>query len=229
MKDSQSKRTVIIGDVHGCLEELDLLLAKVNYRPEKDSLYFLGDIINRGPYSKETYHRYKELQAVSILGNHEWHILTDMKNHGISKYCQRLRAEFGVAFDDFLNDIEQWPLFIENDEFILVHGGLAPGKSPKVTDPKILTAIRTWDGKGDILDHPKNTPWFELYTDSKLVVFGHWAALEGVVRQNSIGLDTGCVYGKKLTALILPERTLVSVQAKKTYHPINSDWVLKKR
>ncbi len=220
MKYSQSGRTIIIGDVHGCLEELDDLIIKVNYQPQRDSLYFLGDIINRGPYSKETYNRYKDLKAISILGNHEWYVIRNVRDNRITKNVGRLQTEFGAAFSGFLNDIEQWPLFVENDEFILVHGGLAPGKSLKETAPHILTSLRTWDGKGENLKNPENTPWFELYTGSKLVVFGHWAALEGVIRYNAIGLDTGCVYGKKLTALILPERTLVSVQAKKTYHPI---------
>ena len=64
-------------------------------------------------------------------------------------------------------------------------------------------------------------PWFDFYTDDKLVVFGHWAAQEGVVRENAIGLDTGCVYGKKLTALVLPERELVSVKARKQYCEIH--------
>ena len=68
--------------------------------------------------------------------------------------------------------------------------------------------------------------WFDFYTAKKLIVFGHWAALDGIIKDNVIGLDTGCVYGKKLTALILsdfasspnsPKREIVSVQAKKQY------------
>jgi hypothetical protein len=60
-------------------------------------------------------------------------------------------------------------------------------------------------------------PWYERYTDSRLVVFGHWAKPAALVRKNAIGLDTGCVYGGALTALILPERRLVSVPARRVY------------
>ena len=60
-------------------------------------------------------------------------------------------------------------------------------------------------------------PWYESYTGETTVVFGHWARPEPVVRENAIGLDTGCVYGGRLTAVILPERNLVSVPAKRAY------------
>jgi bis(5'-nucleosyl)-tetraphosphatase (symmetrical) len=220
MKSSEIQRTIIVGDVHGCLEELDLLITKVNYSPEIDSLYFLGDIINRGPYSKESFFRVLELGGRSVLGNHEWQVLSTHKNRPETAKMTKLRNEFGSDFKSLLQEIAGWPLYIETDEFILVHAGLAPGKHPAETDPGILTAIRTWDGEGKNLSNPDHPPWFDLYTGSKLVVFGHWASLDGVVRKNVIGLDTGCVYGKKLSALILPERRIVTVKAKRTYRPI---------
>ncbi len=69
------QRVIVIGDVHGCLDELEQLLEKLEYCPENDILYFLGDIINRGPYSKEVFYKIKSLNAVSVLGNHEYHAL----------------------------------------------------------------------------------------------------------------------------------------------------------
>ena len=84
-------------------------------------------------------------------------------------------------------------------------------KIRKVTDPQNPKILKSW---------------FDFYKGKKLVVFGHWAALNGIVKENVIGLDTGCVYGKKLTALVLsdsasspnsPKREIVSVQAKKQY------------
>ncbi len=220
MTDIPKRRNIIIGDVHGCIDELNALLDKVNYRPGFDSLAFLGDIINRGPCSKETFIRFKELNAVSVLGNHERHLLECSRRGYKSRNYLKLEEEYGDLFSELLENIADWPVFIETDDYILVHGGLIPGKGPEQTDSRILTSIRTWDGEGKDLNNPGNPSWYELYKGAKLVVFGHWAALGGVVQQNVIGLDTGCVYGRELTALILPEKKLVNVPALKQYHPV---------
>ncbi len=221
MSKPVNRREIIIGDVHGCVDELNALINKVNYCSEKDSLYFLGDIINRGPFSKKTYDRIKELNAVSILGNHELTVLKRAQDNPNHPKLLKLKEEFGPFFQEFLNDLVQWPVFIETDKFILIHGGLIPGKSLQEMEPEIVTFIRTWDGSGADLKNPANPPWFELYKGKKLVVFGHWAALKGVQRDNVIGIDTGCVYGRELTALLLPDQELVSVKANKVYHPIH--------
>lgn len=215
-----NRRDIIIGDVHGCFDELNALINKVKYRFGKDSLYFLGDIINRGPFSKKTYNRIKELNAVSILGNHELIVLKRAQSNPNHPKLLKLKEEFGSSFQDFIDDLTQWPVFIETDNFILIHGGLIPGKPLHEMEPEIVTSIRTWDGSGIDLKNPANSPWFELYKGKKLVVFGHWAALKGVQQNNVIGIDTGCVYGRELTALILPNQELVSVKANKVYHPI---------
>ena len=107
--------------------------------------------------------------------------------------------------------------------FIAVHAGLLPNKKPQQMDLEDLVKIRK-------ITDPQNPKilksWFDFYKGKKLVVFGHWAALNGIVKENVIGLDTGCVYGKKLTALVLSDsasspnsskREIVSVQAKKQY------------
>jgi calcineurin-like phosphoesterase family protein len=220
MLEVDKSRTIIIGDVHGCLDELETLLDKVNFKPGKDSLTFLGDIINRGPYSKETFIRLLELKANAVLGNHEWHVLNSLKSGQQGWQFRKLKSEFGSSFQRFMEEIACWPVFIETDDTILVHGGLVPGEHPALSNPRILTSIRTWDGHGKNLNDPSNPPWFDLYSGDKLVVFGHWAALEGIIKTNLIGIDTGCVYGKKLTALILPTRELVSVPAGKEYFPV---------
>ena len=101
--------------------------------------------------------------------------------------------------------------------------GYLPNKKPQQMDLEDLVKIRK-------ITDPQNPKilksWFDFYKGKKLVVFGHWAALNGIVKENVIGLDTGCVYGKKLTALVLSDsasspnsskREIVSVQAKKQY------------
>ena len=211
-------RTLIIGDVHGCSQELDQLLDKLQPDPERDRIVFIGDLINKGPDSRGVIERFHQLGARSILGNHEHRLLqqANIKGHK-SRSFRHLVRSLDSAFLPFVKEIESWPLYIEEDGVLIVHGGLVPGQHPSETPTETLVNIRTWDGKGENLQNPKNPPWVDLYTDDQLVVFGHWAALGGIVRDNVIGLDTGCVYGKKLSALSLPERKIVSVKARKTY------------
>ncbi|MCP4294385.1 MAG: hypothetical protein GY786_02125 [Proteobacteria bacterium] len=214
-------RTIIIGDVHGCYLEFQNLLNKVGFNKGKDHLYLTGDIINRGPRSREVFLLSQEIGAQVVLGNHEFFLLkhasAEVTNYG---WIEDLKVEFGTLYPKLIRSIKTWPHFIETEEFLLVHGGLSPIHPPEKTDPQTLVSIRTWDGCGDDLRSKKNPPWYDFYKGSKLVVFGHWGALEGIVKKNVIGLDTGCVYGKKLSALILPGREIVSVPAQEVYCPI---------
>lgn len=218
-----SRRTLIIGDVHGCDKELARLLKEVQADPASDRILFIGDLINKGPSSRGVWELFRQMNGQAILGNHELSLLELVagKFHKHSKYFEILQKDFGPHFTEFVQDISNWPLWFEDHELLLVHAGLVPGLHPDQTDPWALTTIRTWDGEGSDLKNPKNPPWFDFYAGNDLVVFGHWAALGGLERPRIIGLDTGCVYGGKLTCLILPERKLVSVPAKKAYASIN--------
>ena len=88
-------------------------------------------------------------------------------------------------------------------------------------DPYVLLSVRTWDGKGEDLNNPEDPAWFECVTWPKTVIFGHWAA-KGLVDNvpGFIGLDSGCVYGKYLSAYCLEERKFYSVPAARPYSPI---------
>jgi bis(5'-nucleosyl)-tetraphosphatase (symmetrical) len=217
------KRTLIIGDVHGCHKELKKLLKEVKADPKSDRIIFIGDLINKGPSSKGVWDLFREMEATSLLGNHELSMLelVQGKFHKHSKYFDLLRKDFGSHFDDFAADVSQWPLWLEDHDLMMVHGGLVPGLHPDQTNPWHLVSIRTWDGTGEDLKNENNPPWFDLYEGDDLVVFGHWAALGGLDREKVIGLDTGCVYGGQLTCLILPERKFVRVKAKKAYAAIS--------
>lgn len=207
-------RTIIIGDVHGCYHEFQDLLKKVNFRQGRDHLYLTGDIINRGPQSKEVFLLSQKLEAKIVLGNHELFLLkrSSSRNPNFT-WTQDIKEEFGEIYPQLIQSIKSWPHYIETKDFILVHGGLSPIHSLAETEPELLVTIRTWDGRGQDLQSKDNPPWFDFYKGSKLVVFGHWARMEGIVRENVIGLDTGCVYGKHLSALIFPGRTIIRVPA----------------
>lgn len=201
------ERTIIVGDVHGCPREVDDLLREVDYDSNRDRVYFIGDLINKGPDSRAVFSLYSDLGARSVLGNHEYALFTSSKN----SLFERMQKEFGSAFDDFLASVRQWPRILRMPGVILVHGGFVPGILPEAQPLSDLIGLRHLP-EGD-----EQTPWFSEYSGSELVVFGHWAALQGVETPKVIGLDTGCVYGGRLSALLLPERTIVSVPARKTY------------
>lgn len=193
-------RTLIIGDVHGCIRELDLLLAKVGYT-SNDRLIFVGDLINKGPSSLAVLQRVKELGAEVTLGNHELALLLDIERGATPKFPR-----------EYIEWMRSWPAFIDTKDFLIVHGGLVPGEDYSKSDPRDLARIRLWQDR----------PWFEFYREKKLVVFGHWAAMGLVWRDNAIGLDTGCVYGKQLSCLELPGRKLTQVDAFEQYTEIIS-------
>jgi hypothetical protein len=204
------ERTIIIGDVHGCYQELVQLIDKINYQPKTDRLIFIGDLINKGPESKKVFDLFRELDAEAILGNHEWYIIEqDAARKPKWGGYFRMKEEFGKDFDAFVEEIDTWPLYIKEPDFVAVHAGRVPFQRYRDSTPRQLTTIRTWG--------PDNTPWYEFYTGRRLVVFGHWAAQGGIVRDNVIGLDTGCVYGGALSAVILPERKIVQVKASEQY------------
>ena len=101
--------------------------------------------------------------------------------------------------------------------FIAVHAGLMPHTKLCDTPPHILMNIRTWDEKGIDLSNPKNKAWYEYYKGTLPIFYGHWARLGINIRDYTYGLDSGCVYGKKLSAYILEEKRLVQVNAKQVY------------
>jgi len=215
-------RTIFIGDVHGCIDELDDLLTDLNPSTD-DRLIFIGDLIRKGPASRAVWERFKSLEATSLLGNQEWSVREQVTGRcPLRPSLESVKADFGEAFSAFSSDVQTWPTVIEEEDFLAVHAGLRPDQPWPETEAVDLTNIRTWDGRGHDLQNLDNPPWFYHYHATKPVIFGHWAALGGVRRPNAIGLDTGCVYGGSLTALIWPEKRYVQVKARKTYCPIKN-------
>ena len=113
--------------------------------------------------------------------------------------------------------IQSWPLYIEEKKFIVVHAGVVPEYPLNETPPKILTHVRYWNQKNRQMDKYSGIPWYHLYEGKRLIVYGHWAMKGLTVRNNTIGLDSGCVWGGSLSALILPKRQIIQVKAQKCY------------
>ena len=213
-----AKRTIFIGDVHGCIDELEMLLKKVDYRHARDRLIFVGDLINKGPHSLKVVELVRHLNAECIKGNHELRFIEYVKNQEKDRpKWDAIKKEFGENLRDHVAWLDKLPIYIEDPEFIVVHAGLHPEKNLQQSSDYVLSNIRTWDGVGRDLNNPHHAAWYSFYNGEKLVVYGHWAVQGLNIRTHTIGLDSGCVYGKQLSALILPTREIVQVQAKRPY------------
>ena len=206
-------RKIVIGDVHGCYLELIMLLNKAGYNPTQDDLIFVGDLVNRGPDSKKVIDFIKAQNAVSILGNHEYYLLesTRLGEHQQNVY-QQMKLAFKEEFDELIDYLKTWPLYLEFDDYIVVHAGIDINKSIDKTSPSFLVQVREIkNANGD------SQAWFQDYNGEKTIIFGHWAKLGGLIRSNLIGLDLACVYGGSLRAVILPSREIIEVKAQKAY------------
>lgn len=203
-------RTILIGDVHGCLEELRRLVDLLQIQ-KGDRVILLGDLINRGPHPAKTVRYVHDSNFECLMGNHEMDYIRHFRTN--SRYM-KLKKELGRRLHDW---ILARPLYIESDRFLAVHAGLVPGLHPKDSPPDMILNIRTWDGTGKDLKSPDNPPWHNYYRGDKTVFYGHWARQGLMVGSHSIGLDTGCVYGSFLSAWILETGELFQVKAKRMY------------
>ena len=212
MTRTQAARTIVIGDVHGCYDELQDLLRAVKAGPG-DRLISVGDLICKGPDSRRVIEwamAQKNLDCV--LGNHELRFLNCRRRGvipNVKPYDLDVYHQFGDAYEEAMRFIARWPLTASGHGFLVVHAGFDPREGLEWQSDVQLTTMRRLKDTAQ--------PWYELHREKQLVVFGHWAQPEPVVRKNAIGLDTGCVYGGALTALVLPERRLVSVPARRVY------------
>ncbi len=211
MKPSGTGRTIVIGDVHGCCDELQDLLRVL--RPAADDrLISVGDLICKGPDARGVLDWARATPNLEcVVGNHELRFLKHWKKGTRSEekaYDADAYRQLGDGCEDDMRWISGWPSFVTGPGFLVVHGGFDPSESLEWQSRSQLANLRRLPG---------GAPWYESYKDKRLAVFGHWARRAPVVRDNAIGLDTGCVYGVALTALILPERRLVSVPARRAY------------
>ena len=231
-------RRVFIGDIQGCREELERLLEKLRFDPAEDSLEPAGDLVNRGPDSVGTLRLLRDLDAGGVLGNHDLHLLRAAQRGQL-----RANDTFGDVLeaedsDELLDWVAERPLVKGWDDVLLVHAGLSPRWKNPV---KQLASADPWDPDEDALfavlvrycddqgRRPKRDwpvparpfrPWYEYWkksADARTVVFGHWARQGLLERKGLRGLDTGCVWGGRLTAWIAEEDRLVSVRARKAW------------
>lgn len=245
-------RRIYIGDLQGCREELERLLEVVKFDPAGDRLHSVGDAINRGPDSAGCVRLLKQLDAVMVLGNHELHwfdVAAGWRKAGKRDTLQSL--EQAPDRDELDAWLRARPLLHVERDVVLVHAGLDPrwndlpataarlraaldgalatGHSPwELSEVAFATSVRYCDAQGrepegDWPPPPAPyEPWDHWYRGERIVVCGHWARRGVVVAEKLRALDSGCVYGKQLTAWIAEEQRLVQVPAKRAWSPVTA-------
>ncbi|MCM8536166.1 MAG: metallophosphoesterase [Lentisphaeraceae bacterium] len=223
----KNQRTIFIGDIHGCYDEFIALLEKVKYDVNSDRLISLGDLVHKGPKSAQVIDYMIQNNVDVIMGNHDWRFYQGLKEES-EKYdeAEKIISHSSYSKAEILQWFESLPYYIEGHDFIAVHGCLNPAeKKFYKTNPKKMMFGRYYDLNSQTISSKtkddKNSdcvPWYKAYPrenlKGKFIVFGHWAKKESICYKNFRGLDTGCCYGGKLSALILPEDKIVQISSK---------------
>jgi predicted phosphodiesterase len=217
------QRTIIVGDVHGCAEELRLLLRKCGHA-KGDRVVLAGDLVAKGPDSQGVVQYARENGVLAVLGNHDSFALAH-KNEADKERLRDRRSHIRNFSAEDWAYLESLPHFLRlgdvrpgGPEVLVVHAGLVPGIAVEAQRKEDLRSLRSIDDTGEptsrLLVH---FPWAAKWRGPQWVIFGH-DAVRGLQQQPlATGLDTGCVYGRQLTAIILPEGKIVQVNALKRY------------
>ena len=207
-----------IGDIHGCLDKLDMMMKRIKIDEEEDTLVFIGDFIDRGPAPKGVVDFVLDLKKkyrniICLLGNHEQTFLNFYFHHmdGDLFYFnggETTAASYGLVEteegkkinvpESHLEFFKSLLPYYETEDYIFVHAGLKPGiplEKQKVSD---MIWIRH--------EFIRSTHDF-----GKVVVFGHTPLPEPLIQPNKIGIDTRAAYGGYLTCVVLPETKIIQV------------------
>ena len=233
-------RTIIYGDVHGCLEEFKTLRSELNLTKD-DREISVGDLLDRGDNSNATLTYAREQKIELVLGNHEYKYLRFTKHEENSKQTGKKNpmvfndeklAIYNALSKEDMEYIQNAPFFIKIDNLTILHAGITNKielLNANKKELESLTRIRELD------EHQKTLAlgqscygsrfWSEFYDGGQgIVVYGHEAFNKVKIEKYSFGIDTGCVYGNKLTALIIEDTkepmlsyNIVQVSASKQY------------
>ncbi len=231
----------IIGDVHGCRSELETLLTELGYvdghHPEGRTAVFVGDLVDRGPDTPGVLRRVMAMvasgDALCVPGNHENKLgrwlngRTVRATHGLAETIEQLEREeerdpgFRARVREFVESLVSHYV-LDGGALVVSHAGL-PEQYHGRTSGRVRAHALYGDttGETDAFGLPVRYPWAEEYRGRAAVVYGHTPVPTATWLNNTICLDTGAVFGGKLTALRWPERELVDVPAERVwYEPV---------
>ncbi|NTV45266.1 MAG: hypothetical protein HGB11_01785 [Chlorobiales bacterium] len=224
-------RTIFVGDVHGCADELQDLLSKIGFT-SKDRLMLTGDLFDRGDKPLGVLDIIQKTGAEAVMGNHEDKLLRALtfkagkgkKSPFISSAYVECIRKIESRREEFVSYLKSLPLTITDGRngstWTLLHAGVDLKKGLMETNPAFFLHARTHPP----MDVPGAPPWFKCYDGSDgLLISGH-IPLETPFRSEkdgkpiAVAVDTGCCFGRSLTAYILEEDRFVSVIARKVYY-----------
>ncbi len=229
----------IIGDVHGCYDELIELMAKLGYTveghevssPQGRKLVFAGDLVDRGPGTVQVLKLVMSMiasgQAFCVPGNHDIKLVRALRGkdvkrtHGLAETLEQLSHEpdaFRAEVAKFLDALVSHLVF-DDGKLVVAHAGLKEsmhGRGSGAVREFALFGETT--GETDDFGLPVRYNWAADYRGKALVVYGHTPVPEPLFLNNTVNLDTGAVFGGQLTALRYPEREIVAVKAHRTYY-----------
>jgi diadenosine tetraphosphatase ApaH/serine/threonine PP2A family protein phosphatase len=205
-----SEQIVVIGDIHGCAKTLKALLKKI---PKNCQLYCVGDLIDRGPRNKEVVAICQNKDIKCTTGNHEWLCINGYNSdqpyyaNWLPNGGKQTLAEFNneKKLNDLVRYIKSFPYYYDLGEYLICHAGVKKGlslkQSAKMAESQVenifLTSI-VWNRSA-------------IFLKNKFIISGHTPVLEPILTKDYCNIDTSCVYKKKLTAIILPEKKFIQV------------------
>jgi len=224
---SSSGRVILIGDIHGCCDELELLLEKCAVTAD-DTVVLVGDLVNKGPKSREVVALSRARGFLAVRGNHDDAALASYEEWRLSgKDAEVIKAGHSWVTEMAEEDVAYmhslpFSLTLKSHELVVVHAGLVPGvplEEQSLTNlykMRDLLPLESLDATGGVLTSSyeaaersgdeRTVAWASCWPGPDLIVFGH-DAVRGVQQHpKAVGLDSGCCYGGKLTACILPPR-----------------------
>jgi protein phosphatase len=229
----------LIGDVHGCADELEELLAALGYardetrvfrHPARRKAVFLGDLVDRGPRVPDVLRIVMDMVAArtafAVPGNHDVKLVRWLSGrnvrlaHGLERSAEQLEGETPEFRERVANFLDGLPshLVLDNDWLVAAHAGMKQEMQGRSTGRvREFALYGETTGELDEFGLPVRLKWAASYRGSALVVYGHTPVREPELLNNTINVDTGCVFGGRLTALRYPERELVSVPARQAY------------
>ena len=235
----------VVGDIHGCRAELESLLTEIDYLLIRDELgrainavpprgrkaVFLGDLVDRGPDSSGVLRLVMGMvaagNAMCVPGNHENKLGRALQgrqvqvSHGLATTLTQLASEtpeFRAQVQKFCNDLVSY-LILDDGNLVIAHAGLKERYHGRAS-ARVRSFALYGDPTGDTDEFglPVRYPWADDYRGRAMVLYGHTPTQEPEWINNTMCLDTGCVFGGKLTALRYPEKQLVSVRAVKVWY-----------
>jgi serine/threonine protein phosphatase 1 len=212
-KSQLDMRKFVVGDIHGCYDELMELIQKVGLK-DGDMLISLGDIVDRGNKSKEVYEYFlKRPNSIVLIGNHE-----RKHQNGVLSYAQEIvKVQMGSDYDGFLKWINTLEYFYETEEAIVIHAFFEHDKELNAQKQEVLSGSTSGDRYLE-KKYPVESHWTDFYSGSKPIIYGHHVVGDDPkISNNTYGIDTGACHGNYLTAIELPGFIVHQVKARKDY------------